>query len=239
MTGGPGEDDPDRSGTAMAVAAPERHTPKHRPKKVEEQDDRGGFLGFFRELPGLVLIAFLLALLIKTFLVQAFYIPSGSMVPTLRIGDRVLVNKLVYDFGEPQRGDIVVFEDPHPPGGEPERNAFQAFLDWLTEGLGFSAGAQQDFIKRVIGLPGDRISMDNGQVFINDEPLEEPYLVRPGSDEYEAHVVEEGHLFVMGDNRPNSSDSRTTLGQIPYDKVVGKAFILLWPPSRAEFLSDD
>jgi signal peptidase I len=220
--------------TAVVEAEREDHAPKHRAPKEEEH---GGFLGFFRELPGLIIIAFLLALLIKTFLVQAFFIPSQSMVPTFKVGDRVLVNKLVYDFGEPQRGDIIVFEDPH--GAEPQRNPLAAVWNWLTEGLGFNTGIQQDYIKRVIGVPGDVIVMKKGDVTINGEPIEEPYLRQAGNDEYGPYTVPEDHVFVMGDNRPNSSDSRAGLGPIPLEKIVGKAFVLLWPPSRMEWLGDD
>jgi signal peptidase I len=205
----------------------------------KEKTKRGGIRGFFGELPGLILIAFILALVIKSFLVQAFYIPSQSMVPTLRVGDRVLVNKLVYDFGEPQRLDVIVFENPNLI--EEDRGPLGAFWDWLTEGFGFSADPQKDFIKRVIGLPGETVEVKDGQVFIDGEALEdEPYVhrLRDRSD-FPPTVVKEDHVFVMGDNRPNSQDSRSSLGQIPYDKIVGKAFVLLWPPSRIEWLSDD
>jgi signal peptidase I len=206
-------------------------------KHDNDDKERGGVLSFFRELPGLILVAFVLALLIKTFLVQAFFIPSASMVPTLQIGDRVLVNKLVYDFGEPQRLDIIVFEDPN--GVEPERGFFEGIWHWLTEGLGFATADEQDFIKRVIGLPGDELEIKEGVVFINGEALDEPPLVRSDQSTYGPITVEEDKVFVMGDNRGNSSDSRSLLGQIPYDKIVGKAFVLLWPPSRLEWLSDD
>ena len=182
-------------------------------------------LSFLQELPVLLLVAFLLALLIKTFLVQAFYIPSESMDPTLKIGDRVLVNKLVYHFHPPRRGDIIVFSDPHPVG------------------LGLSTSPEKDFIKRVIGLPGDRVEVRVGAngvgvVYVNDVPLREPYLnalkeTRP----YGPVTVPAGDLFVMGDNRMNSNDSRYGLGFIPADKVVGRAFIIIWPPSRFRWLS--
>jgi signal peptidase I len=206
-------------------------------KDDKDEKERGGALSFFRELPGLILVAFVLALLIKTFLVQAFFIPSASMVPTLQIGDRVLVNKLVYDFGEPQRLDIIVFEDPN--GVEPERGFFEGIWHWLTEGLGFATADEQDFIKRVIGLPGDEVEIKEGHVFINGKPLDEPPTVRDDQSTFGPITVEEDKVFVMGDNRANSSDSRSLLGQIPYDKIVGKAFVLLWPPSRVEWLSDD
>ncbi|MDQ4005932.1 MAG: signal peptidase I [Actinomycetota bacterium] len=220
--------------TAVVEAEPEKLAPKHRAPKEE---DHGGFLGFFRELPGLIVIAFLLALLIKSFLVQAFFIPSQSMVPTLKVGDRVLVNKLVYDFGEPEQGDIIVFEDPH--GEDVQRNPLSAVWNWLIEGLGFNAGIEQDFIKRVIGTPNDVIEMTKGEVTVNGEPIEEPYLQRAGNADFGPFTVPEDNVFVMGDNRPNSSDSRTVLGPIPYEKIVGKAFVLLWPPSRMEWLGNN
>jgi signal peptidase I len=209
--------------------------PDGAPKK--ETEERGGFLDFFKELPGLIIIAFALALLIKTFLIQAFFIPSESMTPTLLIGDRVLVNKLVYDFGEPQHGDVIVFENPSLR--EPDRNVFEAVWDWLIEGLGFSTDPTKDFIKRVIGLPGDTVEMRNGKVLVNGEQIPEPYISNRGAQDFAPTQVEPEHVFVMGDNRPNSQDSRSALGQIPMDKIVGKAFVLLWPPSRIEWLSDD
>jgi signal peptidase I len=207
------------------------------PKVKEEEEDRGGLVGFFRELPGLIILAFALALLIKTFLIQAFFIPSQSMVPTLKVGDRVLVNKVVYDVGEAQRGDVIVFENPQLV--EPDRGFLEAIWNWLIEGLGFSVDPTKDFIKRVIGLPGETIEIREGQVFIDGQRIAEPYLRRTGKDSLPPTLVKPDHVFVMGDNRPNSQDSRSALGQIPMDKVVGKAFVLLWPPSRIEWLSDD
>jgi signal peptidase I len=203
----------------------------------EEKKERRGLWGFFRDLPGLILVAFVLALLIKTFLVQAFYIPSASMVPTLLVGDRVLVNKLVYDFGEPQRWDVMVFEDPAEV--DEDRGFFQGIWDWLTEGLGFATAPHQDYIKRVVGLPGEEVELDDGHLFIDGERLVEPDAVELDFEDFAPETVKPDHVFVMGDNRANSSDSRGGLGQIPYDKIVGKAFVLLWPPSRVEWLSDD
>jgi signal peptidase I len=239
---GPPTEPPSGDGPAPVTARTGRRG-KHEAvpdEEKKEEEERGGIAGFFRELPGLIIIAFALALLIKTFLIQAFFIPSQSMVPTLKVGDRVLVNKLVYDFGEPQRADVVVFENPDLV--EPDRNVFETVWHWLTEGLGFSADPQKDFIKRVVALPGETIEIRNGRVFIDGERIEEPYLtpraLRDRSD-FPPTVIKPEHVFVMGDNRPNSQDSRSSLGQIPLDKVVGKAFVLLWPPSRLEWLSDD
>jgi signal peptidase I len=194
-------------------------------------------LSFLRELPVLLVVAFLLALLIKSFLVQAFYIPSGSMENTLMIGDRVLVNKLVYHFHPPHREDVIVFADPHPLV-TPHRNPFSAVWHWLTEGLGVAGDPHKDFIKRVIGLPGEEIEVRQGVVLIDGKRLREPYL-NPVRDltSFGPVRVPRDQLFVMGDNRANSSDSRSSLGFIPYDKVIGRAFVIIWPPSRVRWLN--
>ncbi len=188
--------------------------------------------GFLRELPVLVLVALALALLIKTFLVQAFSIPSGSMEPTLHPGDRVLVNRLAYRFGEPARGDVVVFLDPRP-GAEGERGPVEALLRWLSDGIGVTRPEHEDFIKRVIALPGETWEIAGGVVYVDGVPLAEPYL-GPLEDtrSFGPETVPAGMLFVLGDNRLNSSDSRFGLGYVPIDRVVGKAFVIVWPPSR-------
>jgi signal peptidase I len=200
---------------------------------------RGGPLTFLRELPVLLLIAFVLALLIKSFLIQAFYIPSESMVPTLKVGDRVLVNKLTYRFHSPGRGDIVVFEDPNAPAVH--RSPVSGFVHWVTNGLGLTTSPDKDFIKRVIGLPGDTVEIRRGTVYVNGSALSpEPYL-SPIADVSccpgQSWTVPTGDLFVMGDNRTNSSDSRSSLGFVPIDKVVGRAFVIIWPPSRIHWVS--
>jgi signal peptidase I len=151
--------------------------------------------------------ALLVALVIKVFLLQAFYIPSRSMEPTLHIGDRVLVNKLSYRMHDINRGDVVVFE--RPPGEE--------------------TGDIKDLIKRVIGLPGDTISSVDGRVAINGTFLDEPYLPDGTvTDNLPETVVRPGMIFVMGDNRGDSRDSRY-FGQIDQDLVVGRAFVRVWP----------
>ena len=207
-----------------SLEAPEpQHDPKHAPTK-----HRNPVTQFLGELPGLIIMAFVLALLIKTFLVQAFFIPSGSMEPTLVPGDRVLVLKVPYYFGDPDRGDIIVFEDPDP-SGVPDRGLVGGFFHWMFEGLGVQRPDSEDFIKRVIGTPGDTVSAKDGQVFVNGDAIEEPYLTQP-TDDFDKTIVPEGRLFVMGDNRGNSLDSRFSLGFVPIDKVIGKAEIVIWPP---------
>lgn len=223
---------PDTSGTSVATQTELEEEP---PPSEQSKAKKTG-LAFLRELPILLLIAFGLALLIKTFLVQAFYIPSESMEPSLDVGDRVLVNKVVYHLHPPRRGDIIVFEEPHP-GPQPHRNPAQALWRWLTQGLGVSASAERDFIKRVVAVPGETLEIKQGRVFINGRRLSEPYLAAAfDRRDYPPTKVPSNSLFVMGDNRTNSNDSRFGLGFIPYDKVVGRAFILIWPPSHAGFI---
>jgi signal peptidase I len=161
--------------------------------------------------------ALIVALIIKATAVQAFYIPSESMVPTLKIGDRVLVNKLSYSgplSHDINRGDIVVFERP-PNESDPR---------------------VKDLIKRVIGLEGEEVSGHDGQVFIDGAPLDEPYLVQgTQTSDFAAVEVPVDHVWVMGDNRPNSRDSRF-FGPIPDDLIVGRAFIRVWPLSSIRLL---
>ena len=222
---------------------------------------------FFSELPFLVLVAFALALLIKAFLVQAFYIPSGSMQQTLELRDRVLVNKLVYDFREIGRGEVVVFNglDSFTPENEiaPPSNGVQRVLRTLTGALGVGAPGEKDFIKRVIGVPGDRVACcTDGKVTVQPagaaEPvaLDEPYVFEDdrmpfcaaGTGEAscpagaEGVLVPEGRLWVMGDHRGSSADSRFHIddenqGTVPQDKVIGRAFVIVWPLGRASLLS--
>jgi signal peptidase I len=206
------------------------------PSPASARGDRGRF-SFLRGMPGLFVMALVLALLLKTFAVQAFSIPSESMEPTLQIGDRVLVNKVTYRFHPPRRGDIIVFSDPH--AAPVHRNPASAFIHWLVSGIGFNAGSPTDYIKRVIGLPGDRVQLIDGVVYVNGKALApEPYLdPSPGPPSYGPVTVPKGSLFVMGDNRGHSGDSRTILGFIPLDRVVGRAFVIVWAPSHWRWLS--
>ena len=176
--------------------------------------------------------ALVVALVIKTFLIQAFYIPSGSMEPTLDIGDRVLVNKLSYDLHDVNRGDLVVFE-ANEGNGDCGQPVSEAQADAAEEGI-------KDLIKRVIALPGDTIDLRDNHVVINDRILEEPYIaddaptVPTGSIEFPFEVPE-GCVFVMGDNRTDSRDSRI-FGPIDEDQIVGRAFVRVWPLNALGFL---
>ena len=203
---------------------------------------------FWREFPILVVIALLLAVVIKTYAIQAFFIPSGSMENTLEINDRVLVNKLVYDVRSIHRGDIVVFngDGSWDPGTVPASTNFAVkFADGFASMFGF--GHPGDIlIKRVIGLPGDHVACCDaeGRVTVNGVPLTEGSYLYPGDDPSEIRfniVVPPGRLWVMGDHRFISDDSRDHLGDpgggtVPESAVVGRAFVIIWPPSRWRFL---
>ncbi|MGH2635306.1 MAG: signal peptidase I [Actinomycetota bacterium] len=189
---------------------------------------------FIGSTPFLILVAVGVAILVKTFLIQAFFIPSASMVPTLEVGDRVFVNKFVYDFGDVERGDVIVFENPDP-GAVPDRGMIDGFVHWLGEGIGFAQPEDEDFIKRVVGLPGETIEIRDDVVYIDGEPLDEPYLTseaRRANGDFPPTTIPGDSLFVMGDNRGNSADSRYGLGFVPLDRVIGEAFIVIWPPSH-------
>ncbi|MFD5337270.1 signal peptidase I [Streptomyces hawaiiensis] len=202
---------------------------------------------FWKELPILIGIALVLALLIKTFLVQAFSIPSDSMQNTLQQGDRVLVDKLTPWFGsEPERGEVVVFHDPDNwLAGEPtaDPNALQTFLSWI--GLMPSA-EEKDLIKRVIGVGGDTVQCDGtGPLTVNGKALDERSYVYAGNTPCSVDdqggkfkvKVPEGYIWVMGDHRQNSRDSRYNQsdknhGMVPVKDVVGRAVVVAWPINR-------
>lgn len=202
-----------------------------REKSREDRQRTRARRSFWRELPVLVLIALVVAVLIKTFLFQAFFIESGSMTETLLEGDRVMVNKLSYRFGDPDVGDVIVFDPPPSEGEVRDENLAQSVLRNIAESVGLSQPSSE-FIKRVIAVEGQTIEIQDSVVLIDGEPLDEPY-VREGSvmADFAPLTVPDNELFVMGDNRNQSRDSRF-FGTIPEGDVVGRAFVTVWPPSR-------
>jgi signal peptidase I len=160
----------------------------------------------------ILLVSFALVFgFVRPFVMEAFWIPSGSMIPTLEIGDRVLVNKFIYRFTDPRRRDIIVFES----------------VD----------NSNEDLIKRVVGLPGDKIAVRGGKLFVNGEPQKEPYTNKklPDRSFFAQTTVPKNHVFVMGDNRGNSADSRV-FGPLPEKNIEGEAFLRFWPPDRIGWL---
>jgi signal peptidase I len=189
-----------------------------------EMKSRKAKRSFWVELPILVLVAVVVAVVVRTFLIQTFYIPSESMERTLLINDRVLVNKVVYDLRDPKRGEIVVFEPP---------------ANWAA------GPGKDDYIKRVIGVAGDHVICcdSGGRLSINGKALDEPYIFdgnKPSDQPFDV-TVPKGRIFVMGDHRAASADSRVHLdfdsGTIPLERVVGRAFVVFWPVNRAGTLS--
>jgi len=199
---------------------------------------------FWRELLTIVVAAAVLTLVVKGFVVQVYRIPSASMENTLLIGDRVLVNKLIYHFRGIARGDIVVFSGqdswgppPTPPSSDP---VLRVFDDVLSD-IGLHS-SQTYYIKRVIGLPGDTVACCiDGKVTVNGVPLNEGSYVYPGNAPSAfsfSAIVPAGYVWVMGDHRGDSEDSRYHTddalggGAVPENEVVGRAFLVIWPPSQ-------
>jgi len=167
---------------------------------------------FIKETISIIVIAFILAMILRTFVIEGRIIPTGSMLPTIQLQDRVMVNKFIYHFKEPQRGDIVVLEPPE------------------------ILNSNEDYIKRVIGLSGDTVEMKEGKVFINGKALAEPYLAEPINYEYGPVQVPEDSLMVLGDNRNFSFDSHSWNAWLTRDHLKGKAFMIYWPIDHINLL---
>lgn len=182
-------------------------------KDEEQPKEKESILSFLGELPLLIITAVIVAWLIKTFLVQPFFIPSSSMEPTLFPGDRVLVSKFIYRFQKPLPKDIVVFVAPEQ-----------------------RTDVEQDFIKRIVATPGMSIEVDNGSLLVDGKKRKEPFTAPDSpSSNFGPVTVPKNKVFVMGDNRANSKDSRY-FGPVPKESLEGKGFLIYWPPSRIGFL---
>ena len=158
-----------------------------------------------------IVVAVALAMFIRTFIVELYVVDGPSMRPTLESEERLVVNKFIYRFRPPEKGDVLVFQYPRDPS--------------------------RDFIKRVIAVPGDTIEIREGRVLVNDQLLTEDYILEKTRSEYPKSTVPEGRIFVMGDNRNNSEDSRfADVGFVPYDLIKGKALLVFWPISQYKTL---
>ncbi len=164
----------------------------------------------------LVVIALCLALLIRTFVAEPRYIPSDSMIPTLQLGDRLVVEKVSYRFRPPATGDVIVFEPPQP-----------------LQLLGYAK--DQAFIKRIIGKPGQIVNVDDGRVYLNSQSLQEDYIAEPPNYQWGPKRVPENEFFVMGDNRNDSNDSHIW-GYLPRKNIIGRARFRFWPLNRIGFV---
>lgn len=188
-----------------------------------------------RELGFLIVTAVIIAVVVKTFVAQAFYIPSGSMLPQLQINDRVVVSKVSYRLHDPRRGDIVVFDAPGEAPSDTSALPVRLLRD-VVQSIGLAAPSTDEYIKRVIALPGERVEAHDGKLMVDGRSVTEPYLPRGVvTSEFAAVVVPPHTLWVMGDNRTNSADSRV-FGPIPQSTVVGRAFVRLWPFDAVSFL---
>ncbi len=166
-----------------------------------------------KEVIDSVVWAGVVALFLIHFVVRSFYIPSGSMLPTLQINDFILVNELIYDISKPVRGDIVVFRSPEEENAE-----------------------ETDLIKRDVAVEHDTVELRDGRLYLNEQPIQEKYLLEPMEGEFGPERIKKGHIFVMGDNRNDSRDSRY-IGQIPLKKLVGRAEIVFFPPQRVRLFN--
>lgn len=172
-----------------------------------------------------------IAFVLRSFVVQVFYIPSSSMEPTLRVNDRIAVEKVTYRFRSIARGEVVVFESEEPAATDAGPLVIR-LVRGAGQILGVVPTSARDYVKRVVAIGGDELQIVGGTVLINGEPIDEPYVVNRDTDTFGPITVPDGSLFFLGDNRPNSADSRRSLGSVGEDRVVGRAVAVIWPTRR-------
>lgn len=167
---------------------------------------------FFKELISVVVIAFVLSLILRTWVVEGRVVPSESMLSTIQVNDRFILNKVIYHFQEPEKGDIIVFRPPE------------------------EINAREDFVKRLIAVPGDTVEVKNGQLYVNNKVQQEPYVKTAMNYEFGPVVVPPNSYFVMGDNRNNSYDSHLWGVWLTRDHIIGKAVFTYWPLNHLHIL---
>jgi len=158
-----------------------------------------------KEIMSIIVIAFILSMALRTWVVEGRIVPTGSMLPTIQLKDRLMVNKLIYHFRDPRRGEVVVFRPPD------------------------ALNAKDDYVKRVVGLPGDKIEIKNGHLYVDDQTQDEPYVAEPMKYNFGPVVVPANSYFMMGDNRNYSFDSHQWGVWLTRDHLIGKAFVIYWP----------
>jgi signal peptidase I len=205
-------------------------------EEAAPEGERSALSSVVRELAVLVVTALVIAVVVKTFVAQAFYIPSGSMEPQLQINDRIVVSKISYRLHDPRRGDIVVFDAPGEDNDDDDSPLPTRILRTIVQSVGLAPPSTDEYIKRVVALPGERVEAHGGRVFVDGRELVEPYLPDgTATSDFTEVVVPPDTVFVLGDNRGNSADSRI-FGAVPESTVVGRAFARVWPVGDASFL---
>ncbi len=226
----------DQAEDSVDANPPGGDAPQQRTSRQDRPEGRGRGPQLIREYGMLIVIAILLASFVRAFIGQAYWIPSESMVPTLKVGDRVIVSRISYKIGDPDRGDIVVFQNPgfidrgrRDPISRIGRNAFEL--------LGIGQPKEKYYIKRAIGLPGDKLSIHDNAVYINGIKLREPWLQKDVSTADNGEfggkeiTIPKDQYFMMGDNRDYSADSRV-FGLVKRSAMVGRAFVRVYPFGR-------
>ncbi|MDD5747966.1 MAG: signal peptidase I [Actinomycetota bacterium] len=206
----------------------------HEPQSKENSNNPGKSKSFFRFLIEILItiaIAFCLAIIIQSFFLKAFVIPSSSMTPTLKVGDRVMVEKLSYLFGKPRRGEIVVFRfPPSEPSSMNTKNPFYWPFEQIAETLHIAFRDSTPYVKRVVATGGQTIELRKGILYVNGKRIHEGYAMIDSCD-YGPERVPEGTVFCLGDYRANSRDSRF-IGPVPLRTIIGRVILIWWPPGR-------
>jgi signal peptidase I len=226
-------DTPTEEGSAPPEEAGEKAAgePGKKPRKERRKSQDITFWQGVREVIVILVVAAIVAIIVQSFFLKAFIIPSSSMSPTLKVGDRVMVDRVTYYFRKPRRGDIVVWRyPPEDPRSLNTTNIFYWPIQQILETLHLTHRGTTPFVKRVVATEGETLELKHGRLYINGKRINEPYIV-PDTADFGPVKVPKGMFYGLGDNRPNSRDSRF-FGPIPYRAVIGRVFLRWWPPSR-------